>query len=129
MKAKFGRVPLEVSCDQRVSDRAARLYGFLAAFVFHGNACTISLAQMAEAMRCSRSSAKRALDELIECGHVAPGRDNQERQRGFYCLTSEIFAQRQGKEDVVVREASGVPRYVSVDHAAHGIKPRKDRAG
>lgn len=125
MTPKFGRVPIEVSCDERLRNLDVRLYGFMAAFTFHGNACEMSLQQMAEACHTSRRSIMRALDRLVECGYIVPGLHNRERQRSFYALTSKIFGQRQGKEDVIVRSKHG-SRYVSMDNASHGLPPREE---
>jgi hypothetical protein len=65
--------------------------------------------------RCA-ATVKARIDELIKAGYVEVA-DKKNGQRAYYSLTSPVFAQKQGKADVIVSTPRG-KRLVSVERRA-----------
>lgn len=67
---------------------------------------------MASELRTSRSVIAEAIRRLAERGHLTITASG--RERPLYSLTSPVFGQKQGKEDVIV-SGPRCKRLVSVD--------------
>lgn len=126
-KARFSRVPAEVWTDAGVNGSDVKVYCAMASTVWQGNICRMSLAEIAELCGTTRQVVLRAIKNLAALGHVRIPSSNKERKSGWYELTSPVFGQKQGKEDVIVSSPRG-QRYVSMDHDRHGMPPREEVA-
>lgn len=104
-KARYARLPEEVLRDQRVSAGSKLVYAELAMSVWQGSVARMGNRLIAERLGMSQMAVSRAIRELDGAGHLS--RAAEKGQRGIWILTSKVFAQRQGKERVVVTGKSG----------------------
>ncbi len=111
---RYGRGPDSVILDVNLSDFAKVVYVLIARHVFQGNTASIGTREMARLLSTTQSRVTRAVRELIAAGKVE-NRRVKRGQRGMWVLPSSIFAQKQGKQTVVVSSPSGGRRYASVD--------------
>ena len=95
------RSPANLLLDNNVSDVAKTLFGILSLKTYQGNVSTLGIRKLAELSGKSKSSVHRAIQELSISGQIQPVA-RQRGQRGYYVLTSEVFAQKQGKKFEVV---------------------------
>jgi hypothetical protein len=102
MKIQYARTPKTVLTDTALSDRSVRVYGVLAMSVFQGNVARVGLRRIGKLIGCSRNSAHRAIQELVNQGHISAGAVNA-GERSYYVLNSMLFAQKQraGVDEVV----------------------------
>lgn len=114
----YGRVPANVLFDKDISDGAKVLFGIMSLKVFQGNVTTVGVRHLATMTGKSKSVIHRLITELVTIGHVAPSPETKRGQRGFYTLTSPVFAQKQraGVQEIV-SSPSGGRRLASVRSA------------
>lgn len=80
MREWFGRVPVDVLADRRVSDGAVATFAALALYAFPPDfVARVSWSTVAELRGVGRRTVARHVAELIECGHVV-------RENGGYRL-------------------------------------------
>lgn len=94
MKLGFSRIPKSVLMDEKLSDKAVRIYGILSGNTRKktGSAIhPIGVRLLAKLAMCSVGTVSKEVNSLIERGHLKrlPG-DNG--QRAIYCMTSPVFA-------------------------------------
>lgn len=124
----FGRTPLDVLADKRLTYADKVLYGVMSYHVWEGNICCAPIRQLALMAAMSDCQVMRSLARLKGLGFIAPGAENIERRRAAYMLVSPVFGQKQGREDVVRQSKRGTKRYTSMDHDRHGMPPREEVA-
>lgn len=85
----------------------------LALDVFEGRTASVGMRQLGKLLGKSAQTVQRRIGELVKTGHleVAP---KDLGKRATYALTSPVFAQKQGKANVVVSSPSGGKRLASV---------------
>lgn len=112
--SRYARLPLDVLLDARLSARALRIYGILAAHAFQGSVAYIGQRFIGELVGCSAATAGRELKRLEEFGFVNRS-ECESGQRLHWVLTSSVFGkkQRAGVEEVV-SAPSGGKRFASV---------------
>lgn len=110
----YGRLPLSVNADKRLSGNDIRVYAGIAYFVRQGNVCRAVYSEIAKVSGVDRKVVWRSIKALTECGHVIPAPSNKERACGWLSLPSKVFGQ---KQESGVREVSigpsGTPRLTS----------------
>lgn len=115
----YGRVPLRVNADPRLSGSDVRVYTAIAGYVFQGNVCHESYAALAGAACTSRRQVIRSVRRLIECGHIKAENPKKTRSKRWLMLMSPVFAQKQRAGIEEVAEApSGGRRLVSTRRSA-----------
>ena len=77
------------------------MFGILSLKTFQGNVATLGVRKLADLSGKGKSTVNRALRELAEIGHIRPA-ERKRGQRGFYVLTSPVFAQKQGEADEII---------------------------
>ncbi len=102
----WGRVPASVLLDPRLSSDAVRIYGMLALSVFEGRIASVGMRQLGKLIGKSAQTVQRRIAELVNAGHLATA-SGQAGKRAKYELTSPVFAQKQGKVNVVVSSPRG----------------------
>lgn len=113
----YGRVPASVLLDLTISSDAVRVYALLTLSVYQGRIARVGMRQMGKIMGKSAATVKRRIAELTMAGHLKADDKRKNGQRGCYELTSPVFGQKQGKENVVVSAPRG-KRLVSVEKIA-----------
>lgn len=121
---RYGRIPDDLLADKSISDRAVRLYGIMAMYTFEGNVVSIGIRKMASVLGSGNATALRMVRSLEAGGYILIQAGVNGR-RSFYELTSPVFAQKQGKVDVI-RSGPRGSRLVSVERKGNGIKEEKD---
>lgn len=114
---RYSRVPWEVVADPRLKPRDVRVYAALASPVMQGSYSRIGTRRISESIHLSRRLVIESVLLLESCGHIEKA-PTKRGQRAGYVLTSPVFGQKQSRETVVVRGASGVPRYASMEKTA-----------
>lgn len=86
----------------------------LALDVFEGRTASVGMRQLGKLLGKSAQTVQRRIGELVKADHVkiAP---MEFGKRATYVLTSPVFAQKQGKVNVVVSSPRGGKRLASVD--------------
>lgn len=107
-----GRVPLSVSSDKRLNGTDVRVFAGISSFVFQGNVCRESYAEIGSRSGASRQQVARAVANLIEFGHVIAANGNEQRQRGWLILPQLVFGQKQraGVDSLIVEGLASAPR-------------------
>lgn len=109
---RYGKLPLELIQDPKVSDSAKVLYALLAAQVFQGRIAKVGQRLMAANLGVSVATVCRRLAELKSHGYIGLG-PTRCGQRAFWILNSPVFGSKQGSLDEVAPGPSG-RRLVSV---------------
>jgi DNA-binding transcriptional ArsR family regulator len=112
-KNRYGRIPAEVLTSAELSHSSIRLYGIMAMYVYEGNVVTLGMRKIANMMHVGRSTVSRLLQTLVKAGFVKAN-PKKAGKRAFYELTSPVFAQKQGKVNVI-RSGPRGSRLVSVE--------------
>lgn len=123
----FSRVPVTITSDPRVKDSDVRVYTVMAANVWQGNVCRLSFSDLSRASTVSKRGVIRSISRLLAFGYIKASGEKRERAVTFYVLTSNVFAQKQGREDIIVSSPRG-QRYVSMDNDRHGLPAREECA-
>ena len=84
----------------------------LALDVFEGRAASVGMRHLGKLLGKSAQTVQRRIGELVKAGHLEVAPVDLGR-RATYVLTSPVFAQKQGKANVVVSLPRG-KRLVSV---------------
>jgi DNA-binding Lrp family transcriptional regulator len=93
----------------------------MASALRHNNLAHIGQRELGKLLGISAATAGRRVRELVDAGYI----DRTEQklgQRAHYVLNSPIFAQKQGKQDIIVSSPSGGRRFASLDYEKHGLK-------
>lgn len=112
----YARIPHTVLYDHELSPEAKCVYGFLATAVWQGRTAAVGQRLIADRVGLRQQTVGKALKELKQRGHIDVRGEGKARR--LYVLHSPVFAQKQGKADVIVSGPSGVLRLASVARSA-----------
>jgi DNA-binding transcriptional regulator LsrR (DeoR family) len=90
-----------------------RVYAFLSRRVWQGATTKVGVRLIASSLHTSRSVVSEAIARLAKNGHITITASG--RQRPLYTLTSPVFSQKQGQENVIVSSPSRGRRLASVE--------------
>lgn len=115
----FGRVPLSVGSDERLSAVDVRVYWALSTATRWAGTVTMGQRRIASLACTSLTGVQRSISRLVECEHLTIW-EAEGKKRQKYLLTSPVFSRRQGKENIVVVDKGGNKRLASVDRREVG---------
>jgi hypothetical protein len=117
----YGRVPMQVNSDKRLSGSDVRVLCGIAYYVHQGNTCRESYSTLAVASGVSRRQVVTSVARLRKFGWIEQP-DQDERKRQWLMLTSPVFGQKQraGVEETVSVGPASLPRrrLATVAHSA-----------
>ena len=113
----YARVPLTVLADSTLKRADIAVYAAIASTVWQGRVGSIGNRKIAEISRMSQPSVSRSVARLVKGGHVEISESKGKGYRAIYILTSQVFAKKQGKVDIVRSTPRG-KRLVSVEKTA-----------
>ena len=114
---RYTRIPLEVLSDERLKALDIRVFGAVAIWAFQGKTARVGTRWIAETVHAERGRVLESIGRLIQFGHLQIA-DAAKGKRTAYLITSPVFGQRQGKEEIVVRGKSGGKVLASVEAVA-----------
>jgi hypothetical protein len=111
----YSRIPASVLFDKRLSVYDKLTFCALSFQCFQGAVSVIGSRMVATSIGISRNKVKKSLQALAEQGHIKKS-GQRIRGRNSYELTSPVFGQKQGKQNVMISGPRG-RRLVSVEVA------------
>lgn len=111
---RYTRIPLDLLSDERLKSLDIRVFGAIALWAFQGKTARAGTRWIAETVHAERGRVIEAIARLVEYGHLQIA-EAARGKRTVYLLTSPVFGQRQGKEEIVVRGKSGGKVLASVE--------------
>ena len=101
--------------DKRLKRSDVVLYAAMSSTVWQGNYCRMGTREMARVATISRRLVLDGLRRLVEFGHIVKADGNNERSRGQYILSSQVFASKQRDNiETVVSAPNGRRRLATV---------------
>lgn len=112
----YGRAPISMNSDKRISGTDVRVFNGVSSFVYQGNVCRESHSRIAERSGVTRQQVTRSIKALLEYGHLVAPEGRVERKKGWLILPQVVFGQKQGDCSEIISQPR--KRLVSVEVAS-----------